>query len=223
MSRGVPEYLSTAKDPPVGNRERGLRRILRIRGDRRGSSPGFRETGHGSGRSYGMRYKSEDEIKQALGIETWRHLSKDKMIRFAAMMPDMGTEVALKIVEQFPTFKDFATGVIGAVEKAHESTLSSNNQSQDHFYQACQQTREILRGELDKDYLSPEDKKFVIEQLMELARMEFCKDSESKQFLDAGLKRVLAVAGVALALGVAFVGGKVIVESKDSPEESLEN
>jgi hypothetical protein len=169
-----------------------------------------------------MRYKNEAEIKQALGIESWRHLSKDKMIRFAAMMPDMGTEVALKIVEQFPTFKDFAMGVIGAVEKAHESTLSGNNQSQDHFHRACQETREILKDELNKDYLSPEEKKSIIEQLMELARMEFQKDSENKQFLDAGFKKVLAVAGVALALGVAFVGGKVMVESKDSPEGSLE-
>ncbi|MCF1596139.1 hypothetical protein [Streptomyces muensis] len=46
-----------------------------------------------------MRHKDEGEIKHALGIDSGRNLSKDKMMRFAAMMPDMGTEMALKIVE----------------------------------------------------------------------------------------------------------------------------
>jgi len=55
---------------------------------------------------------SEDEVKQELGIESWRNLSKDKVLRFAAMMPDMDTEVALKIVEHFPVFKDFALDVV---------------------------------------------------------------------------------------------------------------
>ncbi|MEV7786575.1 hypothetical protein AB0O72_14390 [Streptomyces sp. NPDC088106] len=169
-----------------------------------------------------MGYKNEDEIKRALGIESWRHLSKEKMIRFVAMMPDMSTEVALKIIEQFPAFKDFAKDVVGVMEKAYESTLSANKQSQEHFHQACQEVREILRVELSKDNLSAEDKKFIIEQIQETLRMEFQKDSENKQFLSVNLKRVLAGAGAALALGVAFVGGKVMAESKDSPDDSLE-
>lgn len=40
-----------------------------------------------------MKYDSEEAVKKALGIETWRNLSKDKIVRFAAMMPDMDTEV----------------------------------------------------------------------------------------------------------------------------------
>ncbi|MFI0542700.1 hypothetical protein ACH3VS_27885 [Streptomyces sp. WSLK1-3] len=169
-----------------------------------------------------MAYKNEDEIKRALGIESWRHLSKDKVIRFAAMMPDMSTEVALKIVEQFPVFKDFAKDVVGAMENAYASTLTANKQSQEHFHRACQEIRDILKGELNKDDLSWEEKKFIIEQIQETGRMEFQKDSENKQFLSVNLKRVLAGAGAALALSVAFVGGKVMAESKDSPNDSLE-
>ncbi|WP_405828809.1 hypothetical protein [Streptomyces sp. NBC_01176] len=174
------------------------------------------------GRDHGMGYKNEDEIKRALGIESWRHLSKEKMIRFVAMMPDMSTEVALKIIEQFPAFKDFAKDVVGVMEKAYESTLSANKQSQEHSHRSCQEVREILRVELSKDNLSGEDKKFIIEQIQETLRMEFQKDSENKQFLSGNLKRVLAGAGAALALGVVFVGGKVLAESKDDPEGSLE-
>ncbi|MGY3200471.1 hypothetical protein [Streptomyces sp. TE5632] len=169
-----------------------------------------------------MGCKNEAEIMQALGIESWRNLSKDKMIRFAAMMPDMDTEVALKIVEQFPVFKDFAKDAVDAMEEAHESTLSANKQSQEHVHRAFQEIRETLKGELSKDDLSWEQKKFLIEQIQETGRLEFQKDSENKKFLDGVLKKVVVGAGAALALGVVFVGGKVMAESKDSPEGSLE-
>ncbi|WP_328365742.1 hypothetical protein OG800_35900 [Streptomyces sp. NBC_00445] len=40
--------------------------------------------------------------------------------------------------------------------------------------------------------------------------------------MDGALKKVMVLGGAALALGVAFVGGRVMAESKDSPEETLE-
>ncbi|MFD9541405.1 hypothetical protein [Streptomyces sp. NPDC060022] len=169
-----------------------------------------------------MKYKNEAEIKKVLGIESWRNLSKDKMIRFAAMMPNMDTEVALKIVEQFPAFKDFAKDAVSAIERAHESTLSANSPSQEHVHRACQDIRDILKGELNKDGLSWEEKKFLIEQIQETARLQFQKDSENKQFLDGALKKVLVGATAALALSVAFVGGRVMAEAKDDPEGPLD-
>ncbi|WP_338702903.1 hypothetical protein V2W30_36615 [Streptomyces sp. Q6] len=162
-----------------------------------------------------MKYRSESEIKQALGIDTWRNLSRDKMISFVAMMPDLDTEVALKVIEQFPAFKDFAKDAVSAIERAHAATLSANDQSQDHVHRACQEVREILRGELNKDDLSWEERKFIYEQLQETARMQFQKDSENKQFLDGQFKKVLVGAAGALALCVAFVGGRVMAGSND--------
>jgi len=169
-----------------------------------------------------MKYKDEDEIKQALGIDSWRHLSKDKMIRFVAMMPDMGTEVALKIVEQFPAFKDFAQNVVDAMKKSHESTLSANQQSQEHVHRAFQDLRDTLKSELDKGDLTWEQRLIIIEKIQEAVREESQKDSENKRFLDGALKKVLVLGTAAVALGVAFVGGRVMAEGKDSPDESLE-
>lgn len=166
-----------------------------------------------------MKYKNELEVKQALGIESWRNLSKDKMIRFAAMMPDMETEVALKVIEQFPVFKDFAVDVVDAMEKGHKATLSANLQSQEHVHQAFREIREILKGELDKEDLSWEERKYIIEQIQETGRQEFRKDSENKQFLDRVLKGVLVGAGGALVAGLVFVGAKVMVESQDDSDE----
>lgn len=168
-----------------------------------------------------MAYKNEDEIKQELGIDSWRNLSRDKVIRFAAMMPDMDTEVALKIIEQFPVFKEFAMDVVDSMEKAHESTLSANTQSQDHVHRAFQEIREILKGELQKNDLSWDEKKFLIEQIQETGRQQSQKDTENKRFLDSVLGKVLLGTGAALAAGLIFVGAKVIADQLDIPESVL--
>lgn len=169
-----------------------------------------------------MRYKNEDEIKKALGIDSWRNLSKDKMTRFAAMMPDMGTEVTLKIIEQFPSFKDFANEIVDAIKQAHGSTLSSNSESQEHFYQILHNVTEVLRGELDKGDLTQEERKDITDKLLELAKLASYKDSENKQFLAHALKSVRFVAGAAIVAGVVFVGGKVIAGSDEGRGESCE-
>lgn len=165
-----------------------------------------------------MRYKNEAEIMRVLDIETWRNLSKEKMIRFAALMPEVDTEVALKIVEQFPVFKDFAKDVVDAMEKAHESTLLANKESHEHVYRALHEIREILAGELAKEDLGWEQKKFLIEQIQETGRITCLKDTENKKFLDVQLSKKLLGIGAALALSVVFVGGKVMADSKDNSD-----
>lgn len=56
-----------------------------------------------------MTFDSEDAVKKALAIDSWRNLSKDKLLRFVAMMPDMDKEVAVRTIEQFPQFKEFGS------------------------------------------------------------------------------------------------------------------
>lgn len=158
---------------------------------------------------------NEVEVMKQLGIDSWRNLSKDKMLRFAAMMPDVDTEVALKIIEQFPAFKEFALGTVKEMEKAHESTLKSNDKSQDQVYKAFQEIREILKGELDRDDLTWDQRKFIIELIQENGKLVFQKDSEGKQFLNTIFGKVALVGGGVVALGVAFVGGKMMLEQLD--------
>jgi hypothetical protein len=165
-----------------------------------------------------MRYKNEGEIKQALGIESWRNLSKDKMIRFVMMTRDMDAELAAKIVEQFPVFAEFGMGVVGALQKMQKTTLKANKQSQEHFQKSCTTMIEILNAELSKDGLSFEEKKYLIEQLKATLELESQKDSENKHFLHGVLQKVLMGVGGVLLLGAALVGAKVAIEGQDSPE-----
>ena len=79
-------------------------------------------------------YKSEGDLKRALQIDSWRNLSKDKMVQFTSMLPDMDKELAFKVVEQFPEFKKFALDAVDGIEKSFESALNHNKQSQENFY-----------------------------------------------------------------------------------------
>ncbi|CAG7643542.1 hypothetical protein [Actinacidiphila bryophytorum] len=169
-----------------------------------------------------MGKKNEDEIKRALGIPSWRNLSKDKVIKFAAMMPDMATEVRMKIVEQFPNFKDLAKNSVDAVRAAHESTLSANEKSEDNFHRASQQQRDVLEKDLNRDDLSWEERKFFHETFRENVSQESQKDSENKHFLEREHRVVAAVAGAAMVLGAVFVGARVMGEGKDDSDGPAE-
>ncbi|MCX4845314.1 hypothetical protein [Streptomyces sp. NBC_00893] len=169
-----------------------------------------------------MDNENEAEIKRVLGIPSWRNLSKDKVVKFAATMPDMATEVRLKIIEQFPAFKDLAKNSVDSVKRAHESTLSANEKSQEHFHRASQQHRDVLANELNRDDLSWEQRQSLHERFQQNVTLESRKDSETKQFLDRGLRTVAVSAGAAIALGAVFVGARILGEGKDSPQGSLE-
>ena len=162
-----------------------------------------------------MSYKSEAEVKKALGIESWRNLSKDKVFQFAAMMPEMDTEVALKIIEQLPEYRKLLTDGLTLLKEEHESTLKFNSQSQDNVHRGWREIREALKGKLDQDGLDWEQAKFVIEQMMETGRQESAKDTENKQFLDGLFTKAAVTAGAAAVAAIAFVGGRVLLQNGD--------
>lgn len=166
-----------------------------------------------------MALESEDDVKRALEIDSWRNLSREKVMRFAAMMPDMDKEVALKIVAQFPVFTRFALGALSFLEKATDSTHVSNNASQERVHEAYGEAREILRGELDQENLSPEERRFILEAIVRTADKESEKDTENKRFLDDLFKKSAVAAGAVIAAGLVFVGGKVMLERGDSDAE----
>ncbi|MBA8947057.1 hypothetical protein ACWDY7_23315 [Streptomyces calvus] len=170
--------------------------------------------------SQGMGDLNESAVKRKLGIPNWRNLSKDKVLKFAAAMPEMATEARLRLIEQFPAFKDLGKANIDAVAEAHRSTLAANENSQNHFYKAAQDQRDALQADLARDDLSEAQRESLHDRLERNVGRVFEKDSESKQFQGAGMKLVAATGVAALALSVAFVGGRVAGVSEDGSEES---
>lgn len=159
-----------------------------------------------------MKYNSEKQLKDALGIDSWRNLSKDKMIKFAAMMPDMDKEVMMKIIDQFPEFRLFANDVLKNIETTYTATMDANNENQKAIHSTFVDLRRILEGQLEKDEISFEEKKYFIDKLLECIDKELQKDNENKKFLADMANKGLTAAALVLVAAVVFVGGKVLLE-----------
>jgi hypothetical protein len=155
---------------------------------------------------------SEDDVKKALGIKSWCNLSKDKVVQFAALMPDMGKEVSMKIIEQFPKFKEFAVDTLSTLGKEHKSTLESNDESQGQFHQIQRNMLGMFQGELDKE-LTPDERMRVFEHMDKIGDRAFEKDSENKRFLNGLFDKASIVSVVTVVAGVVFVGGKVLLQN----------
>ncbi|MFD4032411.1 hypothetical protein ACFWVP_18260 [Streptomyces sp. NPDC058637] len=205
-----PGYGSQSRGEQAEDEEEGL-----VGGDR--YYPG---SSRHDERGQGMGYVNEAAVKRKLGIPNWRNLSKDKVLKFAAAMPEMATEVRLKLIEQFPAFKDLGKADIDAVTEAHKSTLAANENSQNHFYKASQDQRDALQADLGRDNLSWEQREALYDRFDRNVQRVGEKDSENKHFLGAGMKLVATAGAAALALSVVYVGGKIAGASENGSEES---
>ena len=148
---------------------------------------------------------SDVEIKSALGIESWRNLSKDNFIGFLERLPEVDPEVALKLIDQIPDITMLARGVLDDAEKAYEAALTSNARGQEMVQEVHLERFAILKAELDKD-LTPEQWMRVLDDMGEVNSNALSKDSENKRFISEQLeKKLAAAAGLAAAAVIAVV------------------
>ncbi len=160
-----------------------------------------------------MTNPSEADVKKTLGIDSWRNLSRDGVMRLVAMMPEMDTEVALRIAEQFPDFKLLATETLKSVNEQLATTLKSNDKSQKRAQQAFSKAQDIYIKELGRDNLTVEERRDLYERILDTARHVDAKDERNKQFILKTLSVVGATVGVVAVAAVAFVGGRGKIES----------
>jgi hypothetical protein len=159
---------------------------------------------------------SEVEIKNALGIESWRNLSKDTFLRFLASLPEIDPEVALKLIAQVPEITQLAKAALVDAAKAYDAALKSNARSQEMVHEIHLKRLEILEAELDKD-LTPEDRMRVLEEIQDVNSNALLKDTENKRFISAQFDKKLAMAGAAFATVIAVVFAAARSGDKPTP------
>lgn len=164
-----------------------------------------------------QRSLSEQKVLNRLGIQDFRHMTKDKVMRFASMLPYMDPEVAKKALEQFPAFKEMTAQIVTEYKAIVDKALTENSVSQNAFYQACDSILVSLQQELNKETLSSEERKHIEDKMIEVAVLIGDKDSENKEFLI----KVIAVLGF-VATGIiwtaaAILGSSTQAMSGDTP------
>lgn len=166
------------------------------------------------------RMLTEKQVLRKLNISDFRHLSKDKVMKFASMLPNMDPEVAKKALEQFPEFAKTTKEILVDYKQILEKGMESNDKSIMSCYDASKLIITSLQKELEKEDLTFEERTYIVDKMLEVSRMMNEKDTENKKFL-LGLSMVAGVV-VTSVIGVAasVLGSNSQVELTDDDIES---
>ena len=72
---------------------------------------------------------TEEAVKEALQIDSFRNLSKDKIMQFASMIPNMDKDVAISIINQFPSYAESAISMVEQLKNTCDSAIEANKDS----------------------------------------------------------------------------------------------
>ena len=162
------------------------------------------------------RLLTEQKVLKKLNIDDFRQLTKDKVITMASMLDTMDPEVAKKALEQFPEFSNTAKEMLNEYKETLEKGLESNQESVQSYYDSCKCTIESLQKQLEDENISFEEKKHIIDKMLEISKMMGEKDSENKKFIIimSGLG-FAALSLVIVGLG-SVLGGNTNIETNDT-------
>ena len=163
---------------------------------------------------------TEQKVLKKLGIPDFRHMTKDKVVRFASMLPKMNPEVAKKALEQFPEFAASTKEIVSYFKETIDNGFNANNDSVQSFYRTCDNIIATLEKQLEDGELSFEEKNILIDKMISLAEMKSAKDTENKRFiLDTVKTAGTYLFGFAL-LGAALLGLQTDALAVPSSDES---
>lgn len=155
------------------------------------------------------RYLSEDAVKRALKIDSFRNLSKDKIMQFASMIPIIDRDVAIAIINQFPVLADFGKEATSIYTQMCDNILEKAKESQTAVIQSYQTILNALSKKMEAENITKEEQNSLIEDMISVADKIAEADLQYKKFLDRmGTKVLLGLLGIA-----AFVGAGLGINS----------
>lgn len=158
---------------------------------------------------------TEQQVLKKLKIEDFRHLTKDKVIAMASILDKTDPEVAKKALEQFPDFAKTMKEVLIEYRESIDIMLKENGNSVKAYYDSCDVVLSSLQKELDREEFTFENRKYIIDKMMEVNQLKGMKDSENKKFLAVlamcGTVAVTVVAGTLAAV----LGANTQIAAKD--------
>ncbi len=142
---------------------------------------------------------TEKQVLKKLDIPDFRHLSKDKIMTFFSMLPNMDPEVAKKAIEQFPIYASTVKEIVSEYKGILDNALADNAESVQSYYAICNLILNTLSKMLEQENLTFEEKKYIIEKMLEVESRVRQKDTENK-------KHILKIVGWASVVFVTFIG-----------------
>lgn len=139
------------------------------------------------------RSLTEDKVLRKLDIPDFRHMTKDKVVSFVSMLPQMDPEVAKRALEQFPAFAETSLAIVNCLRDSLGDIVDSNAANAAEFNARCQDALNALETLLLRDDLSDAGREQAINGIMGVLELMREFDRENKAFLKGLLQDILAV------------------------------
>lgn len=165
---------------------------------------------------------SEQKVLKKLGIPDFRHMTKDKVIKFASMLPRMDPAVAKEAIDQFPQFKEMASELTDALKDMADKAFKSSEESQKYFYEACNNAIATLNKELDDDEIDAVERERIRNHIIQVLQMIGDKDSEHKDLVRNIVNTAVLGVGFIAISAIGILGGAFLIGSDDSSNEAIE-
>ena len=164
------------------------------------------------------RYHSEEAVKKALKIESFRNLTKDKVMEFTSMIPYMEKEVALEIIKQFPVYVEFVESAMENYTQLCKTILETNKEEYEQAVHAHQYVLETFANQLEQENLTEEERREFSEKMMEEADKITELYLQQQKFHERVFKTIGGVVTLALGVTVTMLGLKAIGSDEDLPQ-----
>lgn len=142
---------------------------------------------------------TEMQVLKKLDIPDFRHLTKDKVIEFATMVPKMNPEVAKKALEQFPNFATTSLDVMKEYRTLLEKSMVQDQENAQICYNMYGRVMTALEKILEEDRLTFEEKSYILSEMKQVADEVSHKDLEKT---NVRMKVISVASGVAAAVVV---------------------
>ena len=162
---------------------------------------------------------SEQKVLHKLGIPDFRHMTKEKVVEFATILPKMDPEVAKAAIAEFPNFKDLSLALVDQYKEVIDAVLHENRAGQEAFYEACNLILETMRNELEQEGLTSEDRDRIETRMIDVAQRLQENISENREFLKSIARNAALTMGFVLALCGALLGANAVLNGEASEED----
>lgn len=151
-------------------------------------------------------YYTENQVKEALQINSFREISRAKVMEFVSLIPSIDKDLAMSIIGQFPTYSDCAKVMVAELKSMCSNVIADNTDSRVSYVAAYNGILDTLQMELCREDLAPQDRVYITEKMIFVADKLATKDTENKQFLSALFKYSSYVLGIVLIVGGTILG-----------------
>ena len=160
-----------------------------------------------------QRSLTEAQVLKKLNIEDFRHLTKDKVISMATMLDKMDPEVAKKALEQFPEFANTMRQILADYKQSLDEGMRQNAEGVKSYYDTCDVIISSCQKQLEQEDLSFEERRFILEQMVLVAKMKGEKNTEDKKFIV--MMSVIGLTAIGLTAGalITALGGNFKVDT----------